>query len=945
VLLLACANVFTQPHIELKLTWRIYTRVYASHTHSPDSILLFIFDMEMDFVFLSELKDCDGCCQKPPTGPSPRIHAHIDQALNILYLFSDTHMFNIRMNELISHQQHEDYQIPSLLGGTALPEFFQRPQQRIVQITSASQVPFALLTNAESLDEEQSRAKVRQDAQNWQKFYVQTEDAQGARFGLLNVAYNAEKIVTNRKTTSPFYAVDGVSTNAQDLEYIELFHGADVLHDLKQQIQKRHYKGIDTSKQGQFDAMRLQGFAVLNDRKRIMIAEGRQYTNHSATIHLIVSHVQPTEDIMHQDNDVLHDQIFSFVDIRVSASGESTVVVKLLTVISHQQQSTPHSFYYTIVPHAIDADFPNNVLGKGVIASMLQRGNKHTIMLSNFSCLMCGANLYDEATQSCSCNTGTVPVCLPCSTDCAAGRFIVEPNADLCHKAERSVATNAIAVPTGRAAELQRFNLICMPCTGTFFCRNGQVDGMAQCPVSHPYTLKTQASGDYDCACPPGFATSTALESDYTVNGALLQYKTMVSRLPKQIFERTNETCSECPATLVCTPLYTQHDRVILCPAHTASQTHSVATGGSRPAAWMNTPPENSDDSMYNNVYQGCFCIAGYYRTDFTSENYLLDSANFIYQYVWENTVLGKQSLAGNTRVHLRLELCRLCESGWACQHSARHQCEPTSSTSVAGSTQCTCRVGFVRNSPTNCGRCPPDSMCPGGEASAIACPFRRISANLQNYCPCQPGYIVDVFTWECQVCPVNFYCPGFANMTGVEPTHTIYATRCPVFARSAAGSTSIADCLCSSGLFIAPVPKYQQKPAECEPCTPGYYCPGSDVGRVACPKYTTTNASVDASSISDCVCSNPRMLIVTIDLEPKCVCRAGWLHTRFLSQFTHSLRENPRNSRIFESFLLCTLSRRRLVHHTLLEAQKGPCTPMPSTNTRQKQHICTAAC
>ena len=847
--------------------------------------------MELDFVFLSELKDCDGCCQKPRTGPLPGIHAHIDPALNILYLFSDTHMFTVLMDELISHQQHENYRIPSLRGGVKLPEFFQRPQQRIVQVASASQVPFRLLTNAKSLNEEQSRVKFRQDAQNWQKFYVQTEDGLGARFGLLSVAYNAKKIVTNRQTTSPFYAVDGVSTEARDLEYIELFHNADVLHDLRLQIQKRHYEGVDTSKQGQFEGMRLQGFAVLNDRKRLAIAGGRQYTNHSATIHLVVAHVQPVDDIVLQDNDVLHDQIFSLIDIRVSASGASTVLVKLLTVVSHQQQSTPHSFFYTIVPHAIDADFPNNVLGKGVVASMIQRGNTHSIMLSNFSCQMCGANLYDEATQSCSCNTGTVPVCLPCSTDCAAGRFVVEPNADLCHKAGRSVGSNAAAVSTGRPAELQRFNLICMPCTGTFFCRNGRVDGMAQCPASHPYSLKTQASGDYDCSCPPGFATSTALESDYTVRGALLQYKTMVSRLPKQVYERTNESCSECPATLVCTPLYTQHDRVLLCPANTVSQTHAVAMGGSRPAAWMDTLPENSDDSMYENVYQGCFCAAGYYRTHFTSENYLLDSANFIYQYVWENVVLGRQSRAGNTRVHLRMELCRLCEPGWACRNSARHQCEPISSTSVAGSTQCTCRAGFVRNDPTNCGHCPLHSVCPGGEASAIACPSRRMRARLhttlQNYCPCPAGYIVDALTWECHVCPVNFYCPGFPNMTGVEPTHTIYATRCPVFARSAVGSTSIADCLCSSGLFIAPSQKYQQDPAVCEPCTSGYYCPGSGVGRVACPDHTTTDASVSASSISDCVCSNPRMLIVMVGLEPLCVCRAGWLRSRFLCPFS----------------------------------------------------------
>jgi len=53
-------------------------------------------------------------------------------------------MFNITLDGLVSHQQHEDYQVGSFLGGLRLPAFFQDPQRRIVQVASASQVPFAM---------------------------------------------------------------------------------------------------------------------------------------------------------------------------------------------------------------------------------------------------------------------------------------------------------------------------------------------------------------------------------------------------------------------------------------------------------------------------------------------------------------------------------------------------------------------------------------------------------------------------------------------------------------------------------------------------------------------------------------------------------------------------------------------------------------------------------
>ena len=844
--------------------------------------MLFIFDIEMDFVFVSEFQGCVGCCAQAVSGLPKKIHAHIDPALNTLYLFSDTHMFNITLDGLVSHQQHEDYSVRSFFGGLRLPAFFQQPHRRIVQVASASQVPFDMLTNIRSTEASAAQAEFRQYAQNWQAFYVMTQSDSDAKMGLLYVASDGRKLGTNVQIDTPFYALGGATSDPQYLEYMELFDNAAVLDELKTQIQKRHYEGVDISAHGQFDAMQLQGFSLLNDVKRVVVASNRMHSNHSAVIHVIISHMQARDDVLRQDSDALHDQILSFVDIRVASAGTTTVSVRLLTVLTHQPQETPHSFFYSIMPCQRDADFPNNILAKGVVATMLQRGNTNTVMVSNFSCIMCGANLYDAATETCSCGVGTVPVCLPCFTDCATGRFMVEPSPDLCHKAMRLLAAGPGTVARPSAAP-QRYNLVCMPCTGTFFCRNGKVDGMAQCPPTSPYSLQLGAAGDYACLCPPDFARSVDLLADYTVHGALLQHNTVITRLPKDIFQVVNETCSRCPATLLCTPLYTQHARVLLCPAHTTSKTHDVRRGGDRPGAWQHTLPDHSDDVMYRNVYQGCFCVRGYYHTDHTSESYLLDSADFIYQYAWHNAALVDRSTAGNTRVHLRVELCRPCEPGWVCRDSARRQCEPTSSTSPAGSFECTCRPGFARTGDGNCGHCPSSFICPGGDEAPIACAVPRRMA-LLSYCPCEPGRIVDALTWECQVCPVDFYCPGFANMTGVTPSHTVYARRCPLGATSAAGSSTMHHCFCKKGQYIAPA---TQNDAKCVPCAEGYYCPGHGVPHTKCPEFTTTNPSLRAAgSITDCVCENPLMQLASVGSQQACVCSAGWLANRYAAFF-----------------------------------------------------------
>jgi len=74
--------------------------------------------------------------------------------------------------------------------------------------------------------------------------------------------------------------------------------------------------------------------------------------------------------------------------------------------------------------------------------------------------------------------------------------------------------------------------------------------------------------------------------------------------------------------------------------------------------------PQISEDDGFHNVYQGCFCDDRCYHSEIKTNSYLLDRANFMYKYAWNNSVLAEQAARGNTRIHTRIEVCRVCEAG-----------------------------------------------------------------------------------------------------------------------------------------------------------------------------------------------------------------------------------------------------------------------------------------
>jgi len=882
-------------------TMATYNKVLVGLCSSarPDEIRMLVFDMLMDYVFTFELAGCLQCCVPATLARPNTIHAHLDHALRILYIFSDKVVYNTTLHENVLHKQQRGYTPTSLGGGMPLPAFFQQPGRRIVQVAPASQVPFVLyMPMSKPNDHAEFSAHY---ARHWQSFYITTADDdrnKSAAMGMLHVAFQSKQVMTSTPVESDLRYTSDITSDPLEMEYTELFENKDILQALRQQIAQRHFRGVDIDKHGAFMQMELHGFSVMNDLKRMEFNES--WDAATTSVHVLVSHVQRQSDVLSQQNDMLHDQILSLVQVVLPAFAGSmptntpaaaTVTVKLLAVVAHQQRDTPHTVLYSIVPHHVSADAPNNIMAKSVVAVMVQRGNTHTVQTYTFSCQLCGAGLYNAATLSCGCHPGTTPVCLPCSTDCVASSFIVNPSHEQCHTGRAAAETD-----TG-AQSYQRHNLVCMPCTGTFFCGNGAaVDAIEPCPASRPYTLDVRSTGDSTCLCPVGFASRASIAFNYTADESPF-HNTGFSRQMQQ-FPPTNgsvQPCDACHDTQICTPLYTHSSHNVQCPAHTVSKTQYIRKGGHRPVPWSNTLPDNDKHVQYHNVYQGCFCVDGYYRVQHTSHSYLLDSVDFIYQYTWDNAVLDELSRAGNTMVHVHVERCRQCQPGWACVNSSQRECVPSTSSAVLGSTTCSCKPGYVRNQEflhssgigepgarhgQECTSCPPHSVCPGGDRQALACVTpRRVQNLVPDHCPCASGYVVSATTWHCEPCPRNFYCPGFPNMTGIDPWHTMYARRCPSGATSPAGSISLTNCSCGGGYFL-PAPQ-ADKETHCVACGAGYYCAASVAGsRAACPQHTTTRAGlVTAASRSDCLCKDPAMQKTY--LHNKCVCRPGWLQTR----------------------------------------------------------------
>jgi len=289
-----------------------------------------------------------------------------------------------------------------------------------------------------------------------------------------------------------------------------------------------------------------------------------------------------------------------------------------------------------------------------------------------------------------------------------------------------------------------------------------------------------------------------------------------------------------------------------------------------------------------------CVCVCVCVQT------YLKDTNDLIYAYLWEQKIFNRSSRAGNIQSVIDVQLCARCEAGSYCINSTQASCVEPMSNSVPGAKECACTPGFQLQSSahtasaaangTGCTACPPHSICPGGSVEAFDCEKQppglalETGRNWSMYCPCVAGQIRSAVDLTCVTCPVNFFCPGFANMTGVDPLHTVYAERCPEGATSPSGSVFQHDCVCARGFYVrARISSHRDEPSRprftgtCSVCGVGHYCSsGANANRTACPVFTTTESDT-SESLRECVCQNTGMSLSQTS-PPQCVCRKGWL-------------------------------------------------------------------
>ena len=159
--------------------------------------------------------------------------------------------------------------------------------------------------------------------------------------------------------------------------------------------------------------------------------------------------------------------------------------VELLTVTPCAKNVIVQSIMYVVMPSSINIVFPNVVYAKGGVAVFTEHGLKQMVSMHTFVCEQCNSatRWYNKQTDECECLSGSVPVCLPCNTNCDFNAFVINPDNQMCIIASSPSLTNMVS--TGKMpVTLPRYNMHCMPCTGSFYCTDGTVDGVRMCPAN-----------------------------------------------------------------------------------------------------------------------------------------------------------------------------------------------------------------------------------------------------------------------------------------------------------------------------------------------------------------------------------------------------------------------------------------------------------------------------
>eukprot|EP00961_Rhodomonas_salina_P168519 2271480-Rhodomonas_salina.1 len=280
--------------------------------------------------------------------------------------------------------------------------------------------------------------------------------------------------------------------------------------------------------------------------------------------------------------------------------------------------------------------------------------------------------------------------------------------------------------------------------------------------------------GSTECYCVPGFRSNP--EKDSPVNLTSQQGAFAASYTPAYI-EILSGAC------VLCEPdHYKESYGDLQC---TPCRTHSQTLDGR-----LAVSPE------------ACMCSAGYYENDLN-----------LCEICKINTY---KSAVGNMKV------CHVCHNHSITLSEGSTSisdcvCVPGHEPAYNLTIRCSeCNLGYYKNTSNNtaCAACPSHSTT-----------MTTGSTSLLDACICEPGWIMNTQSLQCEQCPPSTFKSGYHGE----------CMQCPEGTESYSGSTSPQDCLCAAG------EEPSSEGSECVACKAGFYKP--DISNDACTRCALNTA------------------------------------------------------------------------------------------------------
>lgn len=459
------------------------------------------------------------------------------------------------------------------------------------------------------------------------------------------------------------------------------------------------------------------------------------------------------------------------------------------------------------------------------------------------TCIGCGSNAGSSiGSTSCACNAGYFSSGASCIA-CAAGTFKGTTGNSSC----TNCSTNQWSAAGASS------------CIG---CETGAVSvaGSASCSCTSGYTpiLNTCAQ------CPAGSYKSTIGNITCTLCASNTYSETLGAT--------SNTTCIACGqnsesvtgsgACSCVAGYYSNASACVACPAGT----YKSSTG--------NTTCSNCTANQASGIGSITCGSCGLGAVSNAGSNVCACDLGYAY-----NGTACVQCAAGSYKSTVGNVTCTQCIANsfspvtGAIANSTCFSCGPNA-VSVAGSSSCSCMVGYESNG-VSCLACPAgrvkanignDTVCVNclanqyslpASSTCLQCGANTVSAAGSSFCECNAGY--ELVNGDCVACTAGKFKPLSGNSTCQDCAANDYSLQgaltclqCGVNALSVSGSP---NCSCNSGYFGNPF-------SVCQKCPVNKYRSGVAFNNttssdcLVCPSNSGTNGTDGATGISQCICN-----------------------------------------------------------------------------------------